>query len=88
MPTLPVTGELKRMPGEVPAGERPAGARPHRGQGRPEGARRAEGGARRTHGHAPGKPAAGKPKSRFAPGRKKAAGKPQGRPGGSVRYGA
>lgn len=90
--TLPVTGELKPMPGEAPAGERPAGARPHRGQGRPEGARRAEGGKRRAHGNAPGKPAAGKPKARFAPGRKsagKAQGKPAARPqGASVRYGA
>src|SRR6185437_5897429 len=76
--TLPVTGEIKAgsdtrtaAPAQRPV--RPS--RPHTPAGRrPDGERRAEGGARRTHAPAaPGKPAAAKGKPRWNAGRKKAA---------------
>ena len=97
--TLPVTGELApasageartataapprsgRPPqrGNKPAARRPEGKRP-------DGERRADPGARRTHGHAPGKPAAAKQKPRWSNGRKKAA-KTQRQGAGPVRFG-
>ena len=80
--TLPVTGEIKAgSDSKGPAQQRTARpSRPHapaakRPEGkRPDGERRTEAGARRTHAGAPGKPAiAAKGKPRWNAGRKKAA---------------